>query len=369
MKEKGKKKINKNVRFNYFEIMLTTDELYIDKLDKELKKINDLKKKDKLSKKQLKKISSMKKIVDEKNRLQQYESSPWDMKEMIEYIKNKNNPNTNIEFDRIIAEIEPNSFIFENNTIISFQLTKLRDNFLLAKKKPGEEKKDLILNDDEYIGEFVSLIYDCKNKIIMLQSNMYGLGVTKVEKYLTLLRRRFLETINDNEQIRELRCELRVVINPNKIDEILKAKYFKKVRVKGSDIMMDSFIDSSGFFGKIRKSIGVAKGLNFDISISANTTDKTKSIEVGEMKKLLDDYKTFEENSEKPLIEITKKDDENSNVELVNLLEPRLTDVINFSIYSRQSIGHDFLYNKMIKTYISRRPLIERILWKERCEE
>jgi hypothetical protein len=290
------------------------------------------------------------------------------MREMLEYIILGNMPNNTIDIDGIIAEIEPKSFISEKDTI-SFQLTKLRDNFLIAKKKPGEEKMDLVLNDDEYIGEFVSLIFNCKNKTMMLQSNMYGLGITKVERYLTLLRRKYLETLNNEDQINELRCELRIIVDPNKVDEILKAKYFRKVRIKGSDIMMDSFMNSKSMFSKIRNTIGTSKGLNFDISISLNNTDKTKSIDVEEMKKLLNDYKTFEENSDKPMIEITKKDDDDSNTELINLLEPKLTDVIRFTIYSRQSIGHEFLYNEMIKTYRRRHPLIEKILRKEKCEE
>ena len=47
----------------------------------------------------------------------------------------------------------------------------LRDNFLIAKKKKGKEKEDKMLSDDEYIGEFVSLIFDCEHKIMMLQAN------------------------------------------------------------------------------------------------------------------------------------------------------------------------------------------------------
>jgi len=360
MKLKTKRQISKHVRFNYFEVMLKVNQSHFKKINKELEKIIYLKSIKKLNKKQKERILSYTHIVNEVQKFSECQSSPWDMNELLNLVNDTSDTTLNI--DGIIAEIEPNSFIIENDTI-SFQLTKLRDNFLIAKKKIGKEKEDILLGDDEYIGEFVSLIFDCKNKTMMLQSNMYALGVTKVEQYLTKLRKKYLNALNGSELF-ELECELRIIIDPDKIKDIIKAQYFKKIRIKGSDFMLDSFLNSNSLLGKIRKNIGKSSGINFDVSISVQNTNPTKSIDVDEVENLLSDYKEFADNPDKPMIEITKKDDDDSNVELINLLEPRLTDIISFSMYFRQPVGHQFLYGEMIKTYKKRLPLIEKILSK-----
>lgn len=125
------------------------------------------------------------------------------------------------------VEIEPGSLKVEDATdIVTFQISKMRSDLLPAKKKIEQQKKDIRLADDEYIGEFTSVLYDDKKSVFMVQSNMYGLTNSQVEEYLTLLRRRVIEETG-NGNIEELACELSVIINPCDIDSIKNSQEVK----------------------------------------------------------------------------------------------------------------------------------------------
>ncbi|WP_297418479.1 DUF6731 family protein [Clostridium sp.] len=364
-KTRVRKMINKNIRFNYFESVLIVDENIMKKINRSkeaIPKIKALKKK-KYTEQQNELLENEDNINKQYDRLNRYSASAWDMKPMIEYILNNKIDSTAIDIGGIIVEIEPGSITQFDEDIVSFQLTKMRDNMLPAKKKVGETKKDIMLTDEEYIGDFVSILYDGKYSVLMIQSNSYGLSANQIQAYFTLLRRKYIELANLNGTINELACELRVLIDPKKAEKILDAKYFRKVRVKGSDFMLDSMIDneSKSLLGKARRLLGNNKGVNFDIVLSVNTTDKTDTLDVDEVKELVDEFNSIEGVEKKPSIEITKKDTDDSSVELVNLLHPRLNSIINFKIAPRISIGNDFLYDKMKETYLINRGTISRI--------
>ena len=61
---------------------------------------------------------------------------------------------------------------------------KLRDTNIPSIVKKEEEAKPLELEDDEYIGEDLVMIYDPKNQVAMIQSNRFAFSKGKLEKYL-----------------------------------------------------------------------------------------------------------------------------------------------------------------------------------------
>ena len=364
-KVKSSKEINKNIRFNYFEAVLIVDEDIMKKVTRTKEAIPRIKAlgQKKYTERQNDLLENEDEINDQYKILNSYVVTKWKMEPMIEYIFNKKMDTTAIDIGGIIIEIEPGSITTLNSDIISFQLTKMRDNMLPAKKKVGESKKDIILTDDEYIGDFVSILYDSKYNVLMVQSNSYGLSVNQIQVYFTMLRRKYLELANLSGTINELSCELRVLIDPKKAEKVMDAKYFRKVRIKGSDFMLDSMENnkSKSIIGNVRRLVGKNKGINFDISISLNSTDKTDTLDYDDVKELVDEYNRLNEVEKKPIVEITKRDNEDSSIELVNLLYPRLNSIINFKIMARTSIGNDFLFDSMKETYIKNRSVISRI--------
>ena len=375
--EKSEKKpsiktINKNIRFNYFQSFLIVDKEIMDKAEKDKKYIEKVKERfqKKPSKELEKRMEEEHEILSRYNRVTSYQSTIWDIKEMLEYINENKMESTSINLGDIIVEIEPGSIIDINENIVGFQLTKMRDNMLPAKKKIGESKEEIILNDDEYIGDFVSILYDSIYKVLMVQSNSYGLTINQIEKYLTKLRRKYIEEAKLSTLVPEYACELRVLIDPKKVENILDAKYYRKLRIKGSDFMLDSLLDkdSNSYkkFGSIRNCIGETKGVNFDITLSVQSAKKTETLNHEEVKEFIEEFKSIKDEKNKPTIEVTKKDSDDSNTEVINLLYPRLTNIINFKIEPRTSIGNEFLFDKMKETYNKTRGTITRVVNKSK---
>lgn len=360
-----KKFINKNIRFNYFESMIVIDEEILAKVIKTKDIIEKIKEKvKKLTEKQIMTLGQEKEILEKEKAYTEYKASVWDMEPMFEYISSGQIKDTSIDIGGVIVEIEPDSLTPLEDEIVSFQLTKMRDNMLPAKKRIGKVKEGIILTDDEYIGDFVSILYDCKYSVLMIQSNSYGLSVNQIQTYFTLLRRRYIEEAKVENVILELASELRILIDPTKAEKILDAKYYKKIRLKGSDFMLDSLLDpeSKSLLGKTRRLIGESKGINFDLVLSLNTAKKTDSLDTDEVKNLVDDFNNISDKSKRPMVEITKKDSDDSNVELVNLINPRVTDIIHFKILPRTSLGHEFIFQKMKENYVNTRKVVARII-------
>lgn len=368
IKVETQKEIDKNIRFNYFQSFLIVDEEVIKRVEKDKRYIENIRAKfnKKPSEKLKKQLEDEDEIMEQYNRFTSYKATTWNMKDILKYINDNNMSSTAINIGDIIVEVEPNSIKGIEEDIIGFQLTKMRDNMLPAKKKVGQTKEEIMLSDDEYIGDFVSILYDVNLNVLMIQSNNYGLTVKQIQKYLTLLRRRYIEEADMNDLIYELACELRILIDPKKVEEILDAKYYRKIRIKGSDFMLDSLLKDNGedykSFSKIRNYLGEKKGVNFDITVSVKSTKKTESLDLEEVEEIVNDFNKITDIENKPTIEVTKKDTDDSNVEVINLLYPRLNSIINFKILARTSVGNDFLYDKMKDSYNKIRGVIYRVV-------
>lgn len=368
VKKEIKKEISKNIKFNYFQSFLIMDEEIMQRTEKDKRYIEIVKEKfkKKPSDELKNKLKDEDEIMEQYNRFSVYKATTWDMKDILKYINDNKMTSTAINVGDIIVEVEPGSIKGIDDNIIGFQLTKMRDNMLPAKKKVGKTKEEIMLSDDEYIGDFVSILYDATLKVVMIQSNNYGLTVKQIQKYLTLLRRKYIKESGIENMIPELACELRVLIDPKKVEKILDAKYYRKIRVKGSDFMLDSLLKDNGedykSFSKIRNYLGEKRGVNFDITISVNSTKKTESLDLEEVEEIVNDFNQIKDDKNKPLVEVTKKDNDDSNIEVVNLLYPRLNSIINFKILARTSVGSDFLYDKMKESYNKTRGVIYRVV-------
>ena len=360
------KAINKNIRFNYFESMLKVDDAILIKIKRKKSGIQKIKEKltNKLTEAQAELLEHEDEILETEKAFSQYQATVWDMKPMFEYISSGKMASTAIDIGGVIVEIEQESFTPIEGDIISFQLTKMRDNMLPAKKRIGKAKEEIKLSDDEYIGDFVSILYDCGYSVLMIQSNKYGLSTNQIAAYLTILRRKYIEEAEMVEEILELASELRVLIDPQKAKNVLNAKYFKRMRLKGSDFMLDAFLnkEDEGLMGKTRRLIGKRTGINFDVVISLNPSLKTESLDITDVEKLVNDFNSIDDKEKRPTVEITKKDNDDSNVELINLITPRLTDVIDFKIMPRTTVGHEFLYDRMKGNYKNTRAVIARVI-------
>ena len=224
---------------------------------------------------------------------------------------------------------------------------------LPSKKKIEKRKEDIELEDDEYIGEFTSVLYDETNHVFMVQSNAYGVFSSQIEKYLTMLRRRVIKETNSDDMT-ELSCELSVVVGNYDIKSVGRSKEVKKVRFRAADGVYDALAtDDDNYFARVRRSINDRSGFVIDITVSINRDSEIKTMDEDILGDIANKFDVIKQCDYDPnlLVEVTRKEDDDSRMELINLLSPRMTEVIMLTMKPRTSVAHEFLSAKMIDAY------------------
>lgn len=366
MNEKDKV-VTKNIRFNYFVGYITIDKKIYKVNENKFNALNKIHERLSLKKSitpnQKSIINDEEEIIRKKEIYDNFGRSKWSGKEMFQSIL-ENSISTNIDVGGIPIEIEPGSLYIDDNDIITFQLSKMRSDLLPAKKKKEKQKVDIKLDSDEYIGEFTSILFDEKQSVFMIQSNMYGLTISQVEEYLTLLRRRVIEE-TDSDDMKELACELGIIINDCDIQNIKQSQEIKKIRFRAADGIYDAIgTDQNNYLGRVRRSLGEKSGYVIDITISIDKDTEIKSLDSGLVNDVADKFELIKESQydSNLLVEITRKETENSGTELINLLQPKMTDVISLKVKPRTSVSHEFLATNMKETYGKAKSKIYRIV-------
>ncbi len=110
----------------------------------------------------------------------------------------------------------------EANRYYYLRFVKLKDSFLPLRSYEDRASLPFELNDDEYLGEDVSIIYDSRLNVILLQRNRNSLSANDIEYYLTHFAREF-EIIGESSKI-QLSPVLGGTI-PDRTSNITKAEF------------------------------------------------------------------------------------------------------------------------------------------------
>lgn len=286
----------------------------------------------------------------------------WDMSAFLDFLMTHRDFDTTIAVGDEFAEIEIDSYSYdERRNVYGFQLSKLRDKNIPSKKRFGEIKEEILLEQDEFIGEFVSVLYDNAYQTVAIQSNLYGLSIKQIEHVLTQLRFRYLDQNALTDEI-PLVVRLVPIIDRAKIDRVIRSDYYKKIRLKGSNVMLDANLNDTSFMGDARRLLHETAGVNIDITISLGRSEKTASLNDARIREVIAAYLEIADEQRRPQLEITALDNEEAEIETINLLEPRMTDRISIVVEPRTTVAHEFLFNSFLDIYDRRRPDIRRVL-------
>ncbi|WP_200416623.1 DUF6731 family protein [Virgibacillus salexigens] len=320
----------KYIRFNYFEVNLVPAE---DAIRRDLNEDEDI----------------------------PFQANVWDMSEFLDYLMvNRREISTTVDIGTEYSEVEKDSYHYdERRDLYSFQLSKLRETNIPSKKKFGEIKEDILLDQDEYIGEFNSIVFDNTYKALIMQSNLYGLSVAQTEHVLTQLRFKYLDRMGRTEEV-PLVVKLNPIIDNSKVQKVIESDYFKKIRLKGSDFMMDAALDDDSLLTDARRLLHQSSGLNIDITISLGRTERTSSLNQEYVQSAIRRFEAIGES--KPKMEVTALYDEEADVETINLIEPRMTVRVSVDVAPRQTVGHEYLYQTFLEIFDTQRYELRRVL-------
>ncbi|MDU0072629.1 DUF6731 family protein [Bacillus sp. FSL M8-0052] len=201
----------------------------------------------------------------------------------------------------------------------------------------------LELQDDEYIGEEVSALYDELNHVLMLQRNKYSLGPEGIEEYLNIL------WDSEDEQI-----YLRPICPPNVFEMAKRSKEYRKINLRFADLKTvessDRLIDKfKSPLGPILSQFQKFDGVNAQMTITVgNTKNSLNNETVSDT--LLDIEENREYFSRAELVRRTEEDDD-TRVELIDLFAHKAHDFCTFRIERREHLNHYAIAKEMWKIY------------------
>lgn len=272
--------------------------------------------------------------------------------EWAEQVKKENLITKPVDFNNAKARIEHVAYS-KNYNVWCLQLMKLRDTNVPAKAKDFEEAKTIELDENEYIGEDLYMIYDAEKGIAMIQQNRNSLGVSRVEEFLQHTYNLFWGT-DHNKKI-----SIEPIIGADGIEKLSKGtlryielsmanlnNYIPAEKTPLSEII-SQLKTYHGVAGKIMISIGRCKG---------ETLDRNKVQELA---------KEVCEESNKRLVRGAKikiKEEDDTDVEIVDLLEDTCHDFLEFDLNKRERLGYGIVISSMCMKYANRKNELYRLV-------
>ncbi|GLF91068.1 hypothetical protein Saga11_23270 [Bacillus safensis] len=217
---------------------------------------------------------------------------------------------------------------------------RLRETNIPSTARATAQVEPLELEDDEFIGEEVSALYDEMNHVLMLQRNKYSLGPEGIEEYLNL--------IWDNE---EDKIHLRPICPPNVFEMARRSTEYRKINFRFADL---SNIDVDQTRNRFRSPIGNVfssferyRGINAQVTITVGNTKNSLDEET-----VNDTLTDIEDNAELfSRAEIARRADDDTRVELIDLFAHKAHDFGTFRMERRETLNHEAIAEQMWKIY------------------
>lgn len=203
------------------------------------------------------------------------------------------------------------------------------------------------LEDDEYIGEEVTALYDEEFNIIMIQRNKNSLSPSGLEKYFT--------GVLDNGTL----INFLPIPMPDELKCIKPSQEFRKLSLGFSPTNIDDEI-----LNHVNKPIlDIIKGsrelgaLRVMITLSLGNSKKSESLNKEGILNLsqLDSYEGFNK------VEVNKRENEDTAIETVDLIAGKLNDIIVMEASRVNPIKYERVIAEMELLYSKRREIFEKL--------
>lgn len=252
-----------------------------------------------------------------------------------------------IEIDGLIARLEEYEGDAEHR-IWKLRFMKLRDTNIPSIVKREEDAKPIELEDDEYIGEDLLMIYDPEIQVAMIQCNRFAMSKGKLEKYLN--------RIWGDTDCRIVLIHINKAINYNQ----LKKKNFRKLEVRMSNI--HAVENTHRPFASIVNSYNTMGSKAGVMAFSLGRGRQSKEgLSTSEVPIMLDDIYDNMDIVDNAILKV-RDDDNNSNIDIVDLFDNCLHEYIDFRLEKRTALAFGYATRIMVQKYLGRKDEITRLL-------
>lgn len=224
---------------------------------------------------------------------------------------------------------------------------RLRDSLLPSIAKVTENVEPFELDEDEYLSEEVTALYDEDYHILMLQRNRYSLGPSGLEEYINLVWADDKETIY-----------LRPIRTRDAVERVKAADSYRRIAIRFADLdrvddletrsPIKRIVNVAKQFGAVNAEIIFTMGMNRQSSLDPRTV--TDSIE---------DVISHQGLVAKAEVGIKNED---TKVEIIDLFEERAQSGTFFDVPRRSTLAHESIFEAMVEIYNENRARILRYL-------
>jgi len=239
-------------------------------------------------------------------------------------------------FDGFKVRIERFDYI-ENRKIWMMRILRLRDANLSFLVKPDEEAKPIELGDDEYLGEDMTMLFDVKNNVAMIQRNRFAVGFKNLQRMMQNIM-----------QIEGILIDIRPITKV--VDErTIQRDYFKSIELRFANLKRKDTDAIGGALGAIIKAYRSLNGGGGAFVVNLGRT-KRETLAKEPTKELLDSIQQHKDVLNTAILRA--KDAEDNDIDIINLFDNIFSAFISFELPERTSLDYDYCVRKMIEKYI-----------------
>ncbi len=227
----------------------------------------------------------------------------------------------------------------EYSKVWEIQLLRLREIAPPGLAKDNGTYEIIKLNDGEYIGESVSLLYDPMYYILSVQRNYNAIPPSGVEEY-------FNKCINYEPAI-----YLKPKIAESSIEKITKGKVYRKISF-GIAANESTLIIKNKALNQLLKELINYNGAKFNIDITLGNTKKDRTLNPGLSYDTLQELYT---NSATTKLKANIRGVDDTKVEKLDLFDDRMKDIEKFEVSRSMPLTHERVYPILKSKYLTRR--------------
>ncbi|MCD8872701.1 hypothetical protein K2V74_00020 [Mammaliicoccus sciuri] len=260
--------------------------------------------------------------------------------------KNSNSKMKNKDEDKENSRMEHMQTMTYNDEVIRlvnihknehdyYQLTFDRLHHLIPNvSKVLGESKQLDLEDDEYIGHQITVLYDNFHHVFMIQRNISSLSPNAVESFINKL---FISECKNSKHL-----EFSLIPDKRKKENIHKAEEYRDMTVR---VTRES---SKDLFKRLFKREHRELNIDyFEFKIKAKKRNN-EYLDRELAQELINDY---ENNQDIEKLTVKARLNDNDNVSVVDVLNQKLLRQIEFTRNDRAELDTDEVFARMTHTY------------------
>jgi DNA helicase IV len=230
-------------------------------------------------------------------------------------------------------------FIDENTGYGIVHISRLRaTNIPSIINRIKEDMKSIALEEDEFIAEDISCLYDSSINVLMIQRNVHSLSPTGIADYIS----QFLEDENSH-------VELRPVIYKDAFKKGSNKSIYRTINLKTSDIQKNPRILSlSNPISRAMNELQDFQGYDIEITISTSRKKESK-LNKDVVIDTLEEFENSIEGLSKAIIR--SKQSEDSKVEVTDLLKGRIFSYLPFEMPKKMFLNPISVQTSMINEY------------------